>query len=162
MNLQQLNGSGKNLGDFIGTAAISLFLTGGLWWFMEQFNYLLAWRKRGAEAQSHPRLHPDFAISVRLFMVAWLLCNGHGSWMRETGAGWHILINSGSGFQHIYRYTAWVAASKDLTAGDYVSKFANQDPNSLIEEYAINPFDIRAGHWLDPKTDTGIKTKSSA
>ena len=161
MNLQQLNGSGRSLGDFIGTAAIALVLTGGTWWIMEQLNYLLAWPKRGAEAQVPPTQHPGYAISVRLTMIAWLICNGHWSWMLKSGAGWHILINSGLGFRYKYRYTAWAAASKDLTAGNYVSKFAKKNLNRLTEEYAMNPFDIRAGHWIGPKTDTGTNTKSS-
>lgn len=161
MNLQQLNGSGRGLGDFIGTAAIALVLTGGTWWIMEQLNYLLAWRKRGAEAQPQPTQHPDYAISVRLMMIAWLSCNGHWSWMLKSGAGWHVLINSGLGFRYKYRFTAWAAASKDLTAGDYVSKFANQNLDRIAEEYAINPFDIRAGHWTDQKIDMATNTKSS-
>ena len=160
MNLQQLNGSGRGIGDFIGTAAIALALTGGLWWFMEQLTYLLAWRKRGVEAQPRRERHPDYAISVRLAMITWLVCNGHWSWMRKSGAGWHILVNSDSGFCYKYGYTAWIAASRNLTAGDYVSKFANQDPNRLNDEFAVKPFDISAGQWPDHKIDTGTNTKN--
>lgn len=160
MNLQQLNGSGRGIGDFIGTAALALALTGGMWWFMEQLSYLLAWRKRGAQAQPHRERHPDYAISVRLTMIAWLVCNGHWSWMHKSGAGRNILANSGTGFCCKYRYTAWTAASENLAAGDYVSKFANRDPDWLDEEYAISPFDTRAGHWLGPKIVTGTNTKS--
>lgn len=162
MNLKQLNGSGRSVGDFIGTAVIALVLTGGSWWFLEQLTYLLAWRKRGAEAQPHSTRYSDYAISVRLTMIAWLICHGHWSWMLKSGAGWHILINSGSGFRYKYRYTPWAAASKDLTAGDYVSKFSNQELKRLTEEYSINPFDIKAGHWTDPKPDTVTNTRSSA
>ena len=161
MNLQQLNGSGRNFGVFIETAAIALVLTGGTWWIIEQLNYLLAWRRRGAEAQPHLTQSPDYAISVRLTMIAWLICNGHWSWMLKSGAVWHILINSSSGFRYKYRLTAWAVASKDLTAGDYVSKFANRNHGQLIEEYAISPFDINAGRWIDPDPDMAANPKSS-
>lgn len=148
MNLQQLNGVGRSIDAFIGTALTALVLTGGSWWLMGQLTSLSAWRKRVVEVQRR-QTRPKYTIAVRLAMLVWLLCNGHWSWMRKSGAGWHILTNSGSGFQNRYRYSAWVAASKGLTAGDFVSKFANEGIDGLKESLTISPFDIVGGKWID-------------
>lgn len=160
MNLQQLNGNGRSLGAFIGTAVIALALTGGSWWLIELLNGLLAMRKRNSEDQcGRPR--SDYGITVRLAMLAWLVCNGHWSWMRKSGAGWHILTNSGLGFRNNFNYPKWVAASKNLTAGCFVSTFAKKDIKELRELYLISPFDVSGGGWFDEMADKTSGTNGS-
>ena len=152
MNLQQLNGSGRGFGDFIATAIIALALTGGSWLLIELSSSLIALRKPSAEDQGRlPR--SDDGITLRLAMLLWLISNGHWSWMRKSGAGWHILINSGSGFRTDFNYPVWVAASKNLTAGCYVSKFAKKDVKELKDLYWTSPFELRSGRWFDEIAD---------
>ena len=160
MNLQQLNESGRNIGSFIATAVIALILTGISWWLMEQLNSFLAWRRRGSGDQ-RCRERPDYVITVRLAMLGWLVCSGHWSWMRKSGAGWHILNNSNSGFRNKHMYSVWVKASKGLTAGDFVSKFANEDVDRLTESFLISPFDPKGGQWSNEKASKSARTGSS-
>ena len=153
MNLQQLNGNGKSIGNFITTAVIALVLTGSSWWLMEQLNSLLAWRKRGAELQHRPN-RPNYSITVRLTMLAWLVWNGHWSWMRQSGAGWHILINSGSGYRKRRGFFVpdSVNASLGLTAGDFVTKFANESKQSAY----FHPQTF--AYWTNENADNGADT----
>lgn len=158
MNLQQLNGSGKSLGDFFGTAVVALVLTGGLWCLTVQLNSVLVWRKRRVEVPRYQK-RPNYAIAVRLAMLAWLVTNGHWLWMYKSGAGWRILTNSDSGYRNKIKYSEWVAESKGLTAGDFVSKFANKNIDELKKSLLTSPFDSGGGGWIEDtdKETAGVK-----
>lgn len=101
MNLQQLNGSGQGLWDFLITAVLALVITGATWWVIEQLNSLRAWRRRDRQTYKPPRKNepdkrrsPDYSLLVRLTMITWLITHGHWSWMIKSGAGWCVLTNS--------------------------------------------------------------------
>ncbi len=78
--------------------------------------------------------------------------------MRQSGAGWHILINSGSGYRKRRGFfiPESVNANMGLTAGDFVTKFANENNQSFW-------FDPNTpACWTDEKADKGTDTDHSA
>lgn len=143
MNLQQLNGSGKSAGYFVGTAIIALIITGGSWWLTEQWSSLRAWRKRDPGSykgpvtfKSYARSAPNYSILVRAAMLTWLVARGHSSWMVHSGAGWCTLINS--------RRVSMLSGTEreGLFAGDYLSRFILPDC-----DYDDWSFTLDAARW---------------
>jgi len=141
MNLQQLNGSGKNVRYFIATAFVALIITGGSWWLTEQWNTLRAWRNRDPESYegpitlisyAHPK--PNYSILVRAAMLTWLVTHGHWSWMIQSRVGWCTLTNSISRCQNQdKRY-------EGSFAGDYLSK-------AIRPGYDLYHFKINYSRW---------------
>lgn len=128
MNLQQLNGSGKNVRYFVATALVALIITGGSWWLAEQWNTLRAWRNRNpwsyegpVTLKSYPHIKPDYSILVRAAMLTWLVTHGHWSWLIQSRAGWCTLTNSASGCKTVN------SCHSGLSAGDYLSKYIHPD-----------------------------------
>lgn len=118
MNLQQLNGSGQHLSLFITTAAVTLAVTGGSWFVIEQVNSYLKWRKRTLDEPYDGKT--QFTLAVRVALLTWLVSNGHTSWMFRSGAWWRILLN------HRSRLASPMVAHGiigRLNAGEYVSKY---------------------------------------
>ena len=89
MNLQQLNGSGKPLKDFITTAFVALAITGGIWFLIEQFNTYRNWQK-DEESTSKP----SHSLLARMRIVFWLWQHGHWPWMKQWGAWWRIPLDT--------------------------------------------------------------------
>lgn len=146
MNLQQLNGSGKSLRNFIATAAVALIITGGSWWLLEQMSSLRTWRARDPEhykgtltAKPYGHSSPNYSILVRAAMLAWLVTHGHWSWMVKSGAGWCTLTNSSAKYR-----PRWHGPIQGLTAGDYLSKF-------ICPDHCYDRFDLHYGSWKSNK-----------
>ena len=117
MNIEQLNGSGQRLSVFITTAVVTLAVTGGSWFVIEQVNSYRKWRKRSRDALYDGKT--QFALAVRLAMLVFLISDGHSKWMWKSGAWWRILINDRS------LLTGSFGAMIDdgsFTACEYVSK----------------------------------------
>ena len=106
MNLSELNGSGKNLKDFLVTAIVALLITAVSWFLTEEINkYLLYWRRRSQVGER-------FTIGARLGMFVWLQKNGPIGWWLEAGAWWRILINSENTTSELVRiYNQFVVKS---------------------------------------------------
>lgn len=143
MNIQQLNAQGKNLSDFIATAAIAVFLTGGSWLAIEQMNGFLAWRNRDRDPD-HKLSAPEYDLTIRLSILMWLVKNGHWSWMLNSGAGYRILVNEISGYRPVKRgqtLDEWTHASEGVPAIEYFLKFST---NQTFRSVA---FQIQNGSW---------------
>ena len=137
MNLQQLNGSGRSLADFVLTALLALIITGGAWYVIEVLNEYRKWQED--RNQQWSRKEPSFNHSVaeRIGMIVWLLRSGHWSWMRETGAWWRIFFNNG---RPLKRYsgalTEYSGYPEMMLLGDLVSR-CSADPvnNNWLRRY---------------------------
>ncbi|KAL8919488.1 MAG: hypothetical protein Q9208_006773 [Pyrenodesmia sp. 3 TL-2023] len=100
MNLQQLNGSGQTVTDFVVTALLALIITGGTWYVAEVVNVYRTWyRKRREDGRlrmkDQPFPLPRYSLAERIFMITWLLRDHRGRWMWRSGAFSKILFNSG-------------------------------------------------------------------
>ena len=84
MNIEQLNGSGQRLSVFITTAVVTLAVTGGSWFLIEQVNSYRKWRKRRPDAPYDRET--QFALVIRLAMLVFLISHGHSKWMWKSGA----------------------------------------------------------------------------
>lgn len=152
MNIQQLNGSGRSLGDFIATAIVTLLLTGGSWWLTEQLRSIMIWRKRDDRGLccEVSKLPPTYTIGVRLIMLAWLVKKGCSSWMLATGAAKHILTNSNAGYQsHSMKGNEqpWLYKTVELRcAGHLVSSSYH---NETL--YGFELFEEKDVRWINPK-----------
>ncbi|KAL8915123.1 MAG: hypothetical protein Q9172_006952 [Xanthocarpia lactea] len=62
MNLQQLNGSGQSLVDFVLTALLALIITGGTWYVIEIVNVYRKWQED--RNQQRPGKEPSSSHSV--------------------------------------------------------------------------------------------------
>ncbi|KAL8951915.1 MAG: hypothetical protein Q9222_002134 [Ikaeria aurantiellina] len=142
MNLQQLNANGQPLRVFIITAVLALFFTGAAWFSVDQFNGWTTWRHTEPTHYDH-RTRTSFALTVRMSMLWWLIRNGHFTWMRKSGAGLCILINSQCepyGYPINLPDHAW-----HLSAGEYVSKFSRGYKDDVFEPFSTDPVPV---HWL--------------
>ena len=129
MNLKQLNGSGQHLRAFIITAVILLAVTGGSWFLIEQTNSYMKWQKRTLDDKYDG--NTQFALGVRLALLAWLISQGHIYWMFTSGAWWRIIANHNSRMFHTHlpqldngRLNACELVSKFQRAGYSVSWFS--------------------------------------
>lgn len=128
MNLEQLNGSGQHLSVFITTAVVALAVTRGSWFSIEQVNSYRKWRNRGHEEQYDG--NTQFALSVRLAMLAFLVSNWDSLWVFKSGAWWRILVNNRSRV-----YNEWIFPEEDRgrwNTGELVSKYGRESPNWLF------------------------------
>ena len=138
MNLQQLNQSGRSLRDFVLTAVIALFVTGGSWWLIEEFHLFRLWQKGDSRrADRGPR--PNFSIGVRFWLIAWLIGNGHWSWMLQSGAARRILTNSPDKYQIVpgYRANDSFYADEGISAGLYVSKRLQNPKYGTYDDFKV-------------------------
>ncbi len=97
MNLQQLNGSGQSVVDFVLTALLALIITGLTWYILELVNECRKWQESRYQRPTPKATSP---MPERIGMIVWLLRNGLGLWMIRTGAWWRILFNSKKRFYH--------------------------------------------------------------
>ena len=141
MNIEQLNGSGQRLSVFITTAVVTLAVTGGSWFLIEQVNSYRKWRKRRPDAPYDRET--QFALVIRLAMLVFLISHGHSKWMWKSGAWWHILMNSRALLKND-------SSSRLLTAGNYVSTFMR----SIDSSYRYLWFNVDDPvQWIDVKED---------
>lgn len=140
MNIEQLNGSGQRLSVFITTAVVTLAVTGGSWFVIEQVNSYRKWRKRRSDAPYNGKT--QFALVVRVAMLVFLISNGYTQWMLKSGAWWRILLNLKSLLQ--FHYDPWDSGER-LTAGEYVSKYSTR---GLYNTYHFFSSNIE---WIDGK-----------
>lgn len=129
MNLKELNGSGQNLWVFLTIAIITLLTTGASWFLLEEINKFVKWRRRGHDAFGR------YTLTLRVFMLAWLLKKGHMIWIWKSGAWWRILVNSESLVMSPYLFKGRIAcdiASK-LVCHEKWPQFQDkfQDTNNL-------------------------------
>ena len=120
MNIEQLNGNGQRLSVFITTAVVTLAVTGGSWFVIEQINSYRKWRRERAEQQYDGKTR--FSLAVRLALIVFLVWNRHTHWMFRSGAWWRVIINHGSRLLGPYD-----GRKGSLTAGEYVSKYSKDD-----------------------------------
>lgn len=147
MNLEQLNGSGQPLRVFIITAVVTLAVTGGSWFAIEQANSYLKWRKRSPDEPYDGKT--QFTLAVRLALLTTFVSIGCTSWMFKSGAWWRILINHRS--QIISRYGPPLGKSDKgpLNAGEYASKYSHKD---VRMEWKDVPFYTEGIQWTSAKT----------
>ncbi len=143
MNIEQLNGSGQHLWVFILTAVITLVVTGGSWFIIEQVNSYPWWRKRRSDTPYNGET--QFSLVVRLALLVYLVSNGHSQWMLKSGAWWRIIID------HRSLVKDGCVLQKDngrLTAGEYVSKYSTReyDGPAFFDDSNVN-------QWIDGKDD---------
>ena len=141
MNIEQLNGSGQRLSAFITTAVVTLAVTGGSWFLIEQVNSYRKWRKRRPDALYDGKT--QFALVIRLAMLVFLVSHGHSKWMWKSGAWWRILVNSRALLKNDFTSHHW-------TAGNYVSTFMR----GIYSPYRSTWFDVYDPvQWIDVKED---------
>ncbi len=156
MNIEQLNGSGQHLSVFITTAILTLVVTGGSWFLIEQMNSYRKWRRRSSEQQYDGKT--QFTVAVRLALIAWLVSNRHTDWMFGSGAWWRIAIDHKS---RIKDYIAYGSPSRiipevpledlrRLTAGEYVSKYSKGFPDWVVKKRFVGGWHIR---WMSPREE---------
>ena len=121
MNIEQLNGSGQRLSVFITTAVVTLAVTGGSWFVIEQVNSYRKWRRR-RRSDVLGNGKTQFALVVRLAMLVYLASRGYTQWMWKSGAWWRILLNHRSFYK--LRDENFLQIDEHLTAAEYVSKYS--------------------------------------
>ena len=92
MNTQQINGSGHSIWIFAVTSVAALLITGLVWYSIEESNNI----KRSRRDLNK---RPKYCLAFRVYMVGWLIMNGHLWWMRKSRAWSEILRNSDEGFE---------------------------------------------------------------
>ena len=142
MNIEQLNGSGQHISVFITTAVVTLAVTGGSWFAIEQRNKYRKWRRRSPDATYSGKT--QFALVVRLAMLAYLVSNGHLRWMLRSGVWWRILINHRSRIST--RRGSREYRNEELTAGEYVSKYSTNGPGTYSRIRFARGVDVE---WID-------------
>ena len=94
MNLQQLNQSGQQLWVFICTASVSLVLTGGTWFCIDQFNGFRNWRRDRSVRTINQRRYSKFNLMVRIFLLCRLWLRTRTLWIFRSNAWYHVVTNS--------------------------------------------------------------------
>ncbi len=122
MNLQQLNGSGQFVRDFVLTALIALIITGGTWYFIEELNGYKNWQGTRESSKAGTKI-PKLSMGRRVAMITWLVRKGHWTWMTTTGAWSRILLNSRKPFSYGARKSA---------VGELVSKYSSGESRSNL------------------------------
>ena len=79
MNIQQINGSGHSIWIFAVTSIAALLITGTVLYSIEESNKIKASRRDLNKL-------PKYSLAFRMYMVGWLVTNGHVSWMRKSKA----------------------------------------------------------------------------
>lgn len=131
MNIQQLNGSGQAVWVFVVTAITALLITAGIWYLSEAANTYRHWHRKCAELDTTRISHrygatigikqPNFDMAERVAMIVWLQRKGYLSWMRDTGAGWKILLNSSEPMMVALKRGGY---NQKTSAGDLVSRYS--------------------------------------
>ena len=117
MNIEQLNGNGQHLWVFITTAVVTLAVTGGSWWAIEQINSYRRWRRRRYEDQYDG--NTSFTVAVRLALIAELMFTRPTKcWTFKSGAWWRIMVNHSSRVV-IQRF------QERLNTCEFLSKYGN-------------------------------------
>ncbi|KAL8717484.1 MAG: hypothetical protein Q9225_005277 [Loekoesia sp. 1 TL-2023] len=127
MNLQQLNGSGQSVREFMLTALIALIITGGTWYVAEAVNGYRIWQSKRQRSEVPA---PKYSMAERVAMITWLLREGYGSWMKRTGAWLRILFNSRKPFIEMDD------EDYEVPVGELVSKFSLGDASFDPESWA--------------------------
>lgn len=124
INLQQLNGNGKSLQDFIGTSLVALVITGGLWFSIEQVNHYQYWHSNhDGKVQA---AKPSYSMGERIAMVVWLLRHRKHGWMWRSGAWWRIPFNNDA------KMIQDPQVDMLLSVTDYVSKYSQRAIHSHV------------------------------
>lgn len=146
MNIQQINGNGHGLWVFIVTSVTALLITGATWYSIVETNNIRAWKQYNSGIP--PTEGPNYSLGVRIFMLVWLVRNGHASWMWKSRAFSEILTNSTRTFGPVN----WQRMPRPgrcykqpETACEYVS-------------FYTNPYN---GWWVEPFSPDSLKTRPS-
>lgn len=78
MNLQQLNQSGRSVWSFLVTAFVSVFVTGFMWFCLEQYNSVVKWKRISEQdilGKSEFNNKPERTIAVRVAISLGFLYN---------------------------------------------------------------------------------------
>lgn len=141
MNIEQLNGSGQHVSVFITTAVAALAVTGGSWFAIEQTNLYRKWQKRSPDTTYSGKT--QFALVVRLAMIAYLIWNGHSRWRLRSGVWWRILTNHRSRISTRRGDQAY--RNENLTAGEYVSKYSTKGQGTYSRTRFARGVDVQ---WI--------------
>ena len=136
MNLEQLNGSGQSIKTFIITLVTALAITGLAWYSVETINRCLAWYKRIVWTEDDR--NQEFSLSIRLFMIFWLISNGYLAWMWRTGAGLRLLLDSND--RLIVQGPEHLSIPRNLSACGYVSYLIGSSSLERIHGFNFNGF----------------------
>ena len=141
MNIQQINGSGHSIWIFVVTSIAALLITGSVWYSLEESNKMKATR------QDLNKI-PKYSLALRVYMVGWLVMNGHLSWMRKSRAWLAILENNDRGFEPtVRRAEPYRSGYGPLTACHYVSYHMNPPRPSCSDPFSLDnlPFGVVQG-----------------
>ena len=131
MNIQQINGSGHSIWIFAVTSFAALLITGSVWYSIEEWNKLKASRR-------DLNKRPKYSLALRMYMVGWLVMNGHLSWMRKSKAWSAILENSDRGFRPtVRRAEPYESEYGYLTACHYVSYHMSRPRPSHSDAFSL-------------------------
>ena len=92
MNIRQLNQNGQNIWVFFTTAVVALLVTGGSWRCSDSIAKARAWYN--TRVPPDRKVKPEYGFILRITLLVWLIRNGHGRWMWQSGAWLAILVNS--------------------------------------------------------------------
>lgn len=137
MNIQQINGSGHSIWIFPVISVAALFVTGLTWYIIEEINKVrISLRKIAKDGLGEVS---NNSLAFRMFMLWWLVQNGHLSWTWETRAWKQILSNSSSEFVPLRgNKIPWTREGRELkTACDYVAYHMNSEKVSNEKPFAI-------------------------
>lgn len=146
MNLEQLNGSGQPLRIFIITAMVTLAVTGGSWFVIEQVKSYFKWRKRSPDEPYDGET--QFKLAVRLAILATLLSIGCTSWMLKSGAWWRILSNHRSRIINRYGPPIGESDKGPLNAGEFASRYSQKN---IRMEWKDVPFYAEGIEWASAR-----------
>ena len=118
MNIQELNGNGRNIKVFVLTALVALLVTGGSWLLIEIINASTTWGQRQL-LNDNLADKPSFSIGLRLIMLSWLVWNRHVRWLWKSGALHCILTNDRHGPIRMPRALRWETGGQ-ISTGDYI------------------------------------------
>ena len=140
MNVQQINGTGHNIWVFAVTSIAALFITGLTWYLIETINGIRA------SAQSAQNFFendaPKYRLAYRIYMLCWLVIDGHSFWMWNTSAWFRILTNDSSFFSPSNEVKMESPSGRRIrSACDYVAYFIN--PTNVQDfkfSFRLDPF----------------------
>ena len=139
MNIQQINGSGHNIWTFAVTSVVALLVTGLTWYSIEEINKVrVVLRKIDKDRFKGS---PEYSLAFRVFMLWWLVLDGHLSWSWKTRAWSQILGNSNSEFRPLgeeHRFYRTKKGRKLDTACDYVAYHMSLGRSHTIEAFTLS------------------------
>ena len=135
MNIQQINGTGHNIGTFIVTTMVTILVTWITWFIAEVINSAFDLRKP-LELANKTELNLPF----RILMIVWLVFKGHSKWTLRSGVWWQILVDSSKELDSKYNGIPTLnSVDSPRTACEYViSAMCMEDRDALPGRFSAH------------------------